>query len=399
MDLTRILGIKVTFVPLYHQQTNGAVERQHRTLKESIKASLIQMGDKHKSAWMSQLPFTLLGRRIAFQPDLGTSSALLTLGSSPAIPGLIFPDTPPTDNHTLLKSLQVQASQEPHQMSRHRPPNEIYMPEVTQNATHVYIQIDKPDNLGQKYLGPFPIASRPSPSTINVLVGYTKQGLPRLELHSWDRVRVAHMREGAQVATRPELGRRKVGTSDPDDDASHTDDQNKTATSERLITQPRFESSRSEDSAAGADFGDFGATFQTESASPSHHSGPPPNPAFRSKSQQKQTALPRTLTPSLQQPGTSTPGVEPGRVLLSPETSSRLAPPVTKGAPSSSATSADQSGQHIAHDHDYTTTWSPHLTDHNYYARPPPGFSDNQSHGRPQRNRNLPTKYSDYVLQ
>ena len=36
-DLNKILGIKVTFVPRYHQATNGAVERQHRTLKDSIK--------------------------------------------------------------------------------------------------------------------------------------------------------------------------------------------------------------------------------------------------------------------------------------------------------------------------------------------------------------------------
>ena len=38
-DLTKTLGIEVQFTPLYHQSTNGAVERQHRTVKESIKAS------------------------------------------------------------------------------------------------------------------------------------------------------------------------------------------------------------------------------------------------------------------------------------------------------------------------------------------------------------------------
>ena len=79
-DLSRVLGIKVNYVPRYHQATNGAIERQHRTLKESIKASLVEMGDTHRSQWMTQLPFTLLGRRVALQPDLMASSADLTLG-------------------------------------------------------------------------------------------------------------------------------------------------------------------------------------------------------------------------------------------------------------------------------------------------------------------------------
>merc|ERR1711994_100990 len=103
-------------------------------------------------------------------------------------------DQPPMEHHELLKTLQVQAAQPPIQMSRHRPQNQEYMPNITSTATHVYVQIEKPENLGQKYLGPFPIVDRPSNSTITLLVGYTKGGLPRLEVHSWDRCRVANMR-------------------------------------------------------------------------------------------------------------------------------------------------------------------------------------------------------------
>ena len=44
-DLAKVLGMEVNYVPRYHQSTNGAIERQHRTLKESLKASLLQMGD------------------------------------------------------------------------------------------------------------------------------------------------------------------------------------------------------------------------------------------------------------------------------------------------------------------------------------------------------------------
>ena len=107
-DLSRILGIQVNYVPRYHQSTNGAVERQHRTIKESLKASLLEMGDLHRENWMAQLPFTLLGRRVAFQPDLGASPADYTLGASPLIPGFVFPDNHnPEDNQALLRLLQA----------------------------------------------------------------------------------------------------------------------------------------------------------------------------------------------------------------------------------------------------------------------------------------------------
>ena len=78
MDLQRILGIEVVFVPPYHQATNGAIERQHRPLKESIKAALLELGDLHKNKWMDQLPLTLLGRRVSLHEDMGASPTQMT---------------------------------------------------------------------------------------------------------------------------------------------------------------------------------------------------------------------------------------------------------------------------------------------------------------------------------
>ena len=146
------------------------------------------MGDKFKDKWMSQLPYTLLGRRIAFQPDLNTSSALLTFGASPTIPGLFFPsDNAEPTTESLLKQVQMDTHRAPVPMSRHCPPLTTYMPPNTVNATHVYVKIDQPQNLGEKWAGPYPIIDRPSNSTIQIRVGFYKSGLPRVELHSWDR--------------------------------------------------------------------------------------------------------------------------------------------------------------------------------------------------------------------
>ena len=64
------LGIKVTYSPIYHPQSNGLIERSHQTLKNSIKASLIEMGDKYQENWIHYLPWALLGIRSSFNKNV-----------------------------------------------------------------------------------------------------------------------------------------------------------------------------------------------------------------------------------------------------------------------------------------------------------------------------------------
>ena len=51
-----------------------------------LKAALYAMGDKHGENWMAHLPWVMLARRTAFQPDLGTSPAEMTFGMTPRLP-------------------------------------------------------------------------------------------------------------------------------------------------------------------------------------------------------------------------------------------------------------------------------------------------------------------------
>ena len=46
-DIMRTFNIKVIFSPAYHQQANGAVERQHQNLKNSLRA-------RASSTWAKQ---------------------------------------------------------------------------------------------------------------------------------------------------------------------------------------------------------------------------------------------------------------------------------------------------------------------------------------------------------
>ena len=84
------LNITVKYSALYRPQAIGMLERQHQTLKNSLKAVLEEMGDKHGEEWLNHLPLVLLGRRVALQSDLGCSASELTFGVNPRIPGQIL---------------------------------------------------------------------------------------------------------------------------------------------------------------------------------------------------------------------------------------------------------------------------------------------------------------------
>ena len=74
-DMMSKLHIDVKYSALYRPQAIGLLERQHRCLKDSLKAAINDMTDKHQHKWLDHLPFVLLGRKVAVQPDIGASSS------------------------------------------------------------------------------------------------------------------------------------------------------------------------------------------------------------------------------------------------------------------------------------------------------------------------------------
>ena len=409
-DLQRVLGVEVTFVPPYHQSTNGAIERQHRTIKESIKAALVEMGNTYKDKWMLQLPLTMLGRRVALQPDMGASPAQLALGGDPVIPGVLVPDTPENnDTHQLLKTVQANVDKPAVPMSRHCPEKTTYTPKDLNSASHVYVKIENPDNLGQKYVGPHEIIDRPTNTTLVIRVGYDKNGLPRLQTVHWNNCRIAYLRPDAETLERPGPGRPKSGFDEnyvnsnmaaeiqttPQTAKSATEMKTNHATSNTDFQ--RYQLERPAAPAANGREINPSSHYNALNEADIHVTGPPP---VRFQQQKQTLRLPGTLTPD-PKPVTREP--------LPREASGGLAPPVTKGAPQSSPRSSStsnptpassaQAGQSVLHDHDYFR--QPTATsDHDYFVRPPPGFDSNStsSHGRPQRSRNLPTRFHDYEL-
>ena len=91
-DMLDKLHIEVKYSALYRPQSVGLLERQHKSIKDSLKACLVEMGEKHQDRWLDHLPFVLLGRRVAYQPDLGASASEMVYGTNVRIPGQLLHD-------------------------------------------------------------------------------------------------------------------------------------------------------------------------------------------------------------------------------------------------------------------------------------------------------------------
>ena len=207
-EIMKNFNIEVTFTPAYHAATNGAIERQHQTMKNALKAALVDMGNDHRDQWTKALPWVLLGKRVQYQPFLDSSSAQLVLGKAPKLPGQLLREPGPplntVETRSLLDQLYKLHDRPGIPMSTKASKLDI---SNTDLATHVYIKVDKPESLCPRFEGPYRIHARPSRSTITVELGRKKDNSLRLSTYHWSSAKVAHMREGASTAERPKLGR------------------------------------------------------------------------------------------------------------------------------------------------------------------------------------------------
>ena len=212
-DIMKTFNVQVQFTPAYHAATNGAIERRHQTIKNSLRASLVDMGNVHGDKWSLALPWVLLGKRIQVQPDLDISAAQLVFGKSLSIPGqLLGHPGPPLSNlqtKALLEELYKLSSKPPVPTSTVVNPIDLSW---TKRAKHVYVKVDEPSSLSPRFEGPYAIVSRPSRSTIEVRIGSYADGRPRLQIYNWNSCKIAHLRDDALEGQRPKLGRKPKST-------------------------------------------------------------------------------------------------------------------------------------------------------------------------------------------
>ena len=151
----RELGINVSKTTSYHPQSNGMIERFHRSLKVALRARAAG------SNWFQHLPLVLLGLRTIPKEDTGFCSAEAVYGSALSVPGefLSVPEFPPD---SFLRKIQLASSgfssPPPHHVA---PADPKPLPSSLLQADFVFIREDASSpSLSPLYRGPYKVLER-----------------------------------------------------------------------------------------------------------------------------------------------------------------------------------------------------------------------------------------------
>lgn len=154
-ELVRIFGISHFRTTPYHPQSNGIIERWHRTLKSAI---LCHNPDR----WTEHLPMILLGLRTIYKDDIRASPAEMVYGTTLRIPSEFFGENP-QNNATTDFASNLRDS-----MRKLRPPDtawhgkgNVFIHPDLNTCKNVFVRNDSiRPSLSPPYAGPYPVLER-----------------------------------------------------------------------------------------------------------------------------------------------------------------------------------------------------------------------------------------------
>lgn len=156
--LTRRLGAKLQHTTAYHPQSNGLLERWHRTLKTALTCRLQTTRD----SWTEHLPAVLLGLRSCVKEGLQCSPAELLYGTQLRLPGDYFnSDMPEVPQSTFVSDLANRIRQNRPSSPVWHSKQKIFRHQDLPNCPYVFLRDDScQPPLTPSYTGPHKVIDR-----------------------------------------------------------------------------------------------------------------------------------------------------------------------------------------------------------------------------------------------
>lgn len=154
--LSNLLGATKTRTSPYHPESNGIIERWHRTFKTAITCTATT------HTWLDVMWIVLLGLRTSYKPDLKCSSAEILYGAPLRVPGELLETTDhPADTETFILAQRRRLRDFRPQPTSHHIRRTPFVHRDLEDATHVFVRDDtvrKP--FQHPYTGPHEVISR-----------------------------------------------------------------------------------------------------------------------------------------------------------------------------------------------------------------------------------------------
>jgi cleavage and polyadenylation specificity factor subunit 1 len=150
--LMKELGVRHILTTAFHPQSNGMVERLHRSLKAALRA-------RHAStSWVEHLPWVLLGLRTAPRKDNSLSAAEMVFGAAPSLPSRFIDARDEEDDRFHVTLQRIVSKLDPPPTS---PPQEPgFVDRRLFTSSHVYVRRDgHVPPLEQLYHGPYRVVA------------------------------------------------------------------------------------------------------------------------------------------------------------------------------------------------------------------------------------------------